>query len=97
MGVLPLLEKNSNQRVCLGNKNLPANYMADYSVMGLVVSRVGAVLRILKEKKFDVRKIADGFEINIDGARQLSELIRLLQQNNIDFAMADIADQVYQG
>lgn len=44
MGVLPILQKNSNQRACLGNKNLPANYMSDYSVMGLVVGRLDAGL-----------------------------------------------------
>jgi len=44
MGVLPILQKNSNQRACLGNKNLPANYMSDYSVMGLVVGRLEAGL-----------------------------------------------------
>ena len=66
MGVLPILQKNSNQRACLGNKNLPANYMSDYSVMGLVVGRLDAALRILKEKKYEVRKKSDGFEITID-------------------------------
>lgn len=97
MGVLPLLDKNSKQRTCLGNQNLPANYMEDYSVMGLVVGRVEAVLRILKEKKFDVRKSADGFEIAFDGAGRISELVSVLQQNKIDYTLADIADQVYQG
>jgi hypothetical protein len=97
MGVLPLLEKNSKQRICLGNQNLPANYMEDYSVMGLVVGSLEGVLRILKEKKFDVRKNSDGFEIAFDGAGRLSELVSLLQQNRIDYAMADIVDQLYQG
>ena len=48
MGVLPLLEKNSKQRACLGNKNLPADYMSDYSVMALVVDRLDAALLILE-------------------------------------------------
>ncbi|MBW2438883.1 MAG: hypothetical protein JRH12_00295 [Deltaproteobacteria bacterium] len=97
MGVLPLLEKNSKQRICLGNQDLPANYMEDYSVMGLVVGRVETALRILKDKKFDLRQNADGFEIAFDGAGQITELVNLLQQNRIDCTLADIADQVYQG
>ena len=97
MGVLPLLDKNSKQRTCLGNQKLPANYMEDYSVMGLVVGRVEAVIRILKERKFDVRKNADGFEIAFDGVGRISELVSVLQQNKIDYTLADIADQVYQG
>ena len=97
MGVLPLLDKNSNQRLCLGNQNLPTNYMADYSVMGLVVGQIEAVLRILKEKQFDVRKKAEGYEIVFNGSGRISEMVSLLQQNRIDYALADIADQVYQG
>jgi len=71
--------------------------MADYSVIALVVGRLDAALRVLKDKKFDVRQKADGFEITIDGAGRISEIASLLQQNRIDYAMADIADQVYQG
>jgi len=97
MGVLPILQKNSNLRACLANKNLPANYMSDYSVLGLLVGRLDAALRILKEKKFEVQKKADGFEITIDGAGRIPEIISLLQQNSIEYAMADIVDQVYQG
>ena len=81
----------------MGNKNLPANYMADYSVIALVVGRLDAALRVLKDKKFDVRQKADGFEITIDGAGRMPEIVSLLQQNSIDYAMADIVDQVYQG
>jgi hypothetical protein len=71
--------------------------MEDYSVMGLLVDRVDAVLPILREKKFDVRTNEGGFEISIDGAGSISELVNLLQQNRIDYTIADIVDQVYQG
>ena len=97
MGVLPILEKNSNQRAWLGNKNLPANYMSDYSVMGLVVGRLDAALGILKEKKFKVQKKAGGFEITIDRAGRVAEIGDLLHQSGIDYTLADIVDQVYQG
>jgi len=97
VGVLPILEKNSNQRAWLGNKNLPANYMSDYSVMGLVVGRLDAALGILKEKKFKVQKKAGGFEITIDRAGRMAEIGDLLHQSGIDYTLADIVDQVYQG
>jgi len=51
MGALAILQKNHQRRTCLGNKKLPANYMSDYSVLGLVVDRLDAALRVLKEKK----------------------------------------------
>ena len=97
MGALPILQKNQNQRACLENENLPANYMADYSVLGLLVDRLDTALRVLKEKKFEVLKKADGFEITIDGAGRISEIVNLLHQNGIDYALDDIVDQVYQG
>ena len=81
----------------MGNQNLPANYMEDYSVIGLVVSRLEAVLRVLKEEKFDVRKNGDCFEIAFNGGGRISELVNLLRQNQIDYTLADVADQVYQG
>ena len=97
MGTLPILQKNQNQRACLGNKNLPANYMSDYSVLGLVVGRLDAALRILEEKKFEVLQKSDGFEITIDSAGRMSQIVNLLHQNGIDYALTDIVDQVYQG
>jgi hypothetical protein len=97
MLVLPILDKNSKQRACLGNKNLPANYMSDYSVLALVVGRLDAALRVLKEKKFDVQEKANGFEIIMDGAGRMPEIANLLYQNGIDYTLADIVDQVYQG
>jgi len=97
MGALPILQKDQNQRACPGNKNLPANYMSDYSVLGLVVGRLDAALGILKEKKFEVLQNSDGFEITIDGAGRMSEIVNLLHRNGIDFTLADIVDQVYQG
>jgi hypothetical protein len=97
MGALPILQKNQNQRACLENKNLPANYMSDYSVVGLVVGRLDAALRVLKEKQFEVRKKTDRFEITIDDVSRMTEIVNLLHQNGIDYELADIVDQVYQG
>ena len=71
--------------------------MADYSVIALVVGRLDAALRVLKDKKFDVRQKADGFEITIDGAGRMAEIADLLYQSGIDCTLADIVDQVYQG
>ncbi len=97
MGTLPILQRNTRQPALLGNEDLPANYMGDYSLLGLVVKRLDAALRVLRDRKFEVRKKLDGFEIIVDGAGRMSEIVNLLQQNGIDFALADIVDQVYQG
>jgi len=97
MMALPILAKNQKLRACLKNKNLPANYMADFTVLGLVVDRLGAALRILEEKKFKIHKNPDGYQINIEGAGRMPEIADLLRQSGIDYALADIVDQVYQG
>ena len=76
---------------------MPANYMSDYSVMALVVGRLEAAIRVLKEKKFEVQEKADGFEIAIDRAGRMAEIGDLLRQSGIDSTLADIVDQVYQG
>ena len=76
---------------------MPANYMADYSVIALVVGRLDAALRVLKEKKFEVKKKSDGFNITIDGAGRMAEIVKLMHQNGIDYTLGDIVDQVYQG
>ncbi|MEJ2282041.1 MAG: hypothetical protein P8X85_00445 [Desulfobacterales bacterium] len=97
MGSLPIIEKSLKRRACLKNKNLPANYMADYTVLGLVVDRLEAALRILQEKNFAIHKDTDGYHISIEGAARIHEAADLLGQNGIDCAVADIVDQVYQG
>jgi hypothetical protein len=97
MGVFPILQKNQKQRACLANKNLPADYMSDYSVLGLVVGRLDTALRVLEEKKFEVRKKTDSFEITIDSVARMSEVLNLLNQNGIDYVLSDIVDQLYQG
>ena len=97
MGALPILKKNQKQRACLANQNLPTNYMSDYSVLGLVVGRLDTALRVLKQKQFEVRKKTDSFEITIDSVGRMSEVLNLLDQNGIDYTLADIVDQIYQG
>jgi hypothetical protein len=97
MAALPILAKNQKLRACLKNKNLPANYMADFTVLGLVVDRLDAALRVLKDKKFEVHQNPDGFEININGTGRMTEVVELLDRKGIDYALTDIVDQVYQG
>jgi len=97
MGSLPILEKSQKRRACLENHNLPANYMSDHTVLGLVVDRLEAALQILKASKFEVLQNPLGFEIISDGAVRMAQMIDLLHQNGIDSTLADIVDQVYQG
>jgi len=97
MVVLPILQKNNQQQPCQETHRLPLNYMSDYSVLGLVVDRLDAALRILKEKEFEVQERKDGWRIGVDGAGRLSEITDLFQRNDIDYTLSDVVEEVYQG
>ena len=97
MADLPMLAKNQKLRECLKNRNLPANYMSDFTVLGFIVDQLDAALRILEEHKFEVLGNRDGYQIKIEDAGRMSELAEVLSRGGIDFTLADIADQVYQG
>jgi hypothetical protein len=91
------MAKNQKLRACLKNRNLPANYMSDFTVLGFLVDRLETALGILKEHNFEVHKNRDGIEVHIEAAGRMTEIADVLSRGGIDFALADIADQVYQG
>ena len=97
MIALPILTKNQSRRECLKNRNLPANYMSDFTVLGFVVNRLDAALRILAEHNFEVLGNRDGYRIKIEGTGRMTELADVLTRAGIDLSLADIVDQVYQG
>ena len=97
MAGLPILAKNQKLRECLKNRNLPANYMSDFTVLGILVDRLEAALKILNEHNFEVLGNRDGYQIKIDSTGRMPEISDVLSRGGIDVALADIADQVYQG
>ena len=97
MCTLPILPKDCSRRAGLPNDSLPAFYMADHSVLGLLIGRFDEALQILEAKKFGVIKKLDRFEINLDSAERMHEIMKLFRQNGIDCMITDIVDQVYQG
>ena len=97
MKALPVLQQGRDVPGCLSNDDLPDFYMADYSVLGLLVASLDRTYQVLEDKDFAVHKKSDHFEVSVDSADQMSEIVNLLSQNGIDCALADIVDQVYQG
>ena len=94
---LPILAKNEKLRVCLQNSNLPDNYMSDFTVLGILVDRLEAALKILNEHNFEVLGNRDGYQVKLDRTGRMPEISDVLSRGGIDVALADIADQVYQG
>lgn len=97
MGTLPVLQQGSRAQVCLSNESLPAFYMNDYSVLGLLVANLDMVYQVLVARQIAVARKPDHLEIRIERAGQMPQIVNLLQQNGIDCGIADIADQIYQG
>ena len=103
MGTLRLLPKQVSR---LGNINpyvtdrsLPAFYMSDYSVLGLLVSNHHEATRILEENGFSVIKKPGSVKVVINNPAHIQEMFRILTRHGIDpdVEIADIVDQVYQG
>ena len=97
MAGLPILAKNQQLRECLKNRNLPANYMSDFTVLGLIVDQLDTALRLLKEHNFEILRNREGYQIKIESTGRMPEIADVLSGGGIGFTLADIADQVYQG
>jgi hypothetical protein len=97
MRALPVLQHGSEASVCMADCELPVFYMADYSVLGLLVGSLDRASQFLEDKDYTVHKKSDYFEVAIDRADQMSKIVNLLNQNGIDCSIADIVDQLYQG
>jgi hypothetical protein len=102
MGRLPIFSDETAvdapvRRRCLRADNLPLNYMADYSVLGLRVSRLAAAVDLLKAHGYALIDTGNGTDVVIDRAGGLPQILHLLSQHRIDAGLSDIADQIYQG
>ena len=97
MGKIAILPKESVVKEVVSNESLPAFYMSDFSMAGLLVGKFDLALQILQENEFKVMEISNRFEIAITGADQVIEIVDLLRRNRIECGFNDIVDQVYQG
>jgi hypothetical protein len=97
MGTLPIFDKSTNRQTDLSSGSLPAFYMEDYSILGLRVDRLNESLRILDKQKFEIITAPDRFEIVIDNAGQIPDIVDLLDRNGIVSDLSDVIEQVYQG
>lgn len=75
---------------------LPAFYMGDYSVLGLLVAPYGEAVRTLAEEGYPVREKACGADVDVQGPAQVAEIRQLLKARGIGAEIADVVDAVYQ-
>lgn len=97
MGTLPILQKGAQRPTCPPNASLPVYYMSDFSVLGFLVASLDEALQIAEANHFAVTRQPGGFDLVIERADQIQQLVDLFDQNGVDCTIADIIDQVYQG
>ncbi|TKB24117.1 hypothetical protein FCL47_19585 [Desulfopila sp. IMCC35006] len=97
MGKIALLPCDSHSRArYLDNRELPYNYMADFTLMGFVVGQYQLAVSLLISAGYRLDAQDGGTEIYIDTPGNLREIKALLTANNISCDISDIADTLYQ-
>lgn len=97
MGKIALLPSDSISRgTYISNKELPDNYMGDFTLMGFVVDRYREALALLSSAGYRIDQQEGGTDIFIDTPCRLPEIEALLAANNISCDFSDIADTLYQ-
>ncbi len=97
MGTIALVPCDCRSRALyLGNRELPANYMADFTVLGFVVDHYRQSITLLRSAGYTVEELQGGADIRIDTPRTLQQINGLLRANHISCDFADIADTLYQ-
>jgi len=96
MGNIPIIQKD---QACLGqdNNTLPTWYMADYSVIAIVVDELESATHILQEKGFPVIEGASQKTVEFDSPAGLNRIVALLTDNAIECSLSDSISQIYQG
>ena len=97
MTKIALLPADTRSRgIYLENKELPTNYMEDFSLMGLVVDRYQQALDILRSSGFSMEELRGGTDVTITSFSRLPEIADLLSAKGIRCDLSDVADTLYQ-
>ena len=75
---------------------IPAFYMEDFSVLGLVVSDVRTARVVLEEAGYVVVKRNGITDVHLQGAVEIRNALLALRSSNIASEFTDIADTMYQ-
>lgn len=94
IALLPADSMSRGQYLC--NRELPVNYMGDFTLMGFVVDRYQDAFILLAAAGFRLDKLEGGADICIDNPQCLPEIANLLAASDIRCDFSDIADTLYQ-
>jgi len=100
---IPLVEttagySGSNGRAKYADcRPLPASYMSEYSVLGIVVGELDQAIEVLSGEGFHIDRAEFGAEMEISGPARLPGVVRILRRAGIWCSIGDVIDSVYQG
>jgi len=93
---IALLPDDAANKACYLQSRLPARYMEDYSLAGLVVNRYHEACALLAENGYQLNEQCGGMEISLTAYHDLLQVVSLLGTHRIHCEMSDIADTIYQ-
>lgn len=76
---------------------LPASYMSEYSVLGLVVDKLDRAIQTLSGHGLYVTRQVFGAELEMNNSARVPEIVKMLLEAGIYCSMGDVIDSVYQG
>lgn len=80
----------------ISNKELPNDYMGDFTLMGFVVDNYHEAVNLLLSAGYQVYYQKGGTDILIEAPYHLLKVRDLMAANNICCEFSDIADTLYQ-
>ena len=76
---------------------LPASYMSEYSVLGLLADDFDRAMEVLRGMNLDMTEEAFGAEITMADQIPLSEIVERLLESGVSTTIGDVIDSIYQG
>lgn len=97
MGKIVILPNDRPSRATYtDNAELPAFYMGDYSVLGLLVAPYAKAVSVLGQEGYRIIESACGADVTIGAPAEVAKIQLLLQDNGIGAEIADVVEGIYQ-
>lgn len=76
---------------------LPASYMSEFSVIGLIVDGMERAVAVMAENGFRVDFEPFGAGVEVAGTAPLPEILEMLSGAGVPCSIGDVIDSIYQG
>lgn len=97
MITIPLFPEDIRSRASyLSSREIPLHYMADFTLMGLIVDKYNEARDLLSNEAYPFAETSYNLELSLRSHADIRSITRLLETNGIACTMSDIADSLYQ-